>query len=140
MLKEFKPRQIPPLSRDAIGQLFRKGDFHNAVKQCKKAQYPLEDFQNEIESGVHKLMVSHRPGEALSFIYQYGVSSQHDIRRLLLTTFDINDYHGFLKNALRFKMLAGFEDQIELAIDNLREKGRTDEAQAWQKKFDALKD
>lgn len=140
MFKQFKPKEIPPLGREEISRLFRKGDFHNAVQQCKKAGYQLDDFQSDIEDGVHKLLLSHRSSEALSFIYQHGVTVQYDILTLLIAVFDAGDYHGFLKNAHRFKVYAGLGDKIKLAIDHLMNKGQIADAQAWQRKFSVLRE
>jgi len=139
MLKEFKPQDPAPLDKTQISRFFQKGDFHNGVQQCKKANYSLIDFQSDIEAGIHKLSLSRRTSEALSFIYKYKFPTKHDIKELLLIAFNTGDYHGFLKNAHRLEFYEGLEEKISHAIKVLYEKGQTHDANGWQRKFQELK-
>lgn len=140
MFKPFKPNDIPPLSHEEISRLFQKGDFHNAFKQFKKSGCSLNEFQNDIEAGARKLLISHRPTELLGYIYKHGINVQYNISTLLVATFDVGDYHGFLKNAYRFKTYQGLEDKIEFAIDHLIKKGQIADAQGWRQKLLSLKE
>ena len=139
MLKEFKPQGTSPLNKSQISELFRKGDFHNASQQCKKANYQLIDFQADIDAGIQKLSLAHRANEALSFIYKHKFSTKHDVKNLLLSTFNAGDYHSFLKSAHRFEVYEGLEENIDLAINALLEKGQTHDAVGWKRKFQELK-
>ena len=51
MFKEFKPTPAPKLSREEIGAIFQKADFHTAPQECRKAGYKIAEFQNDIEIG-----------------------------------------------------------------------------------------
>jgi len=139
MLKEFKPKGEVPLDKSQIRELFRMGDFHNAPQQCKKANYPLTDFQADIDIGIRKLSLAHRANEVLSFIYKYSVPTKHNIKDLLLMVFGSGDYHSFLKDACRFEMYEGFEEKINFAINILYEKGQAHDASGWQRKFQEMK-
>ncbi len=138
MFRPFHPKETSPVSREEIGRQFQKGDFHNASQQCRKAGYQLADFRSDIEIGIHKLLLSRRPGEVLSFLHKNRSVVPADIPSILRTAFEIGDYHGFLKNAHRFGIYHGLEDSIVLAIENLAKRGQSADAQAWQRKLSEL--
>jgi hypothetical protein len=140
MLKQFKPKETPPPSREEISRLFQKGDFHSAAQQCRKAGNELGEFQDDIEAGARRLLLSHRPGELLSFIYLHHIHVQYEVPVLLKAAFDIGDYHGFLKNAHRFGIYSGLAQQINLAIEHLRSKGQSADAEAWARKFEVFRE
>ena len=73
MFKEFKPQNNPASSRENISNMFQKGDFHTAPQVCRKSGYKITEFQADIEIGARKMLLSHRVGELLSFIYKYEV-------------------------------------------------------------------
>lgn len=139
MFKEFKSQEADPLDRTQISQLFHKGDLQAGVKQCNKAHLSIAEFQSEIDAGIHKLILSHRASEALSFIHKYKFQTKHDIRELLLSVFNNSDYHGFLKNVHRLEVYEGLEEKISHAIKVLHEKGQHHDADGWQRKIQELK-
>ncbi|HQF37267.1 MAG TPA: hypothetical protein PLL26_06560 [Candidatus Dojkabacteria bacterium] len=140
MFKEFKPKPAPLSSQEEIRKLCTKGDLNNARKQCKKAGYQFNDFTNEINIGARKMVISHRTGELLSFIYNYEIKVEYDIPTLLNNLYELPDYHSFLKNAHRFKIYKGLEDKIDDAINQLLKKGQTADAEGWRRKINSLKE
>lgn len=140
MLKQFIPDAHLSISREKISQFFRAGDFHNAFSQLKKAEYQLDEFQDDILLGARKMLISNRASELLGYINKYRFKTQYEIKTLLLGAFDAGDYHGFLKNIFRFELYKGLENEIENSIDHLLKKGQITDAQAWRRKIDSLKD
>jgi len=140
VFKQFKPREISPTGQEEISRLFQKGDYHNAVQQCKKAGYKLSEFQNDIEAGALKLLLSRRPSEILSFIHKHSIHVQYDVTTLLKAAFDFGDYAGFLKNAYRFNIHTGIDQHIDLAIEQLKNREQNPQAEAWEQKFGALRE
>ena len=140
MLRQFKPSKPSPANREDISRMFERGDYHKAIKQCKKAGHSLDEFQGSIEIMARRMLLGHRAGELLSLVHKYGISIQYDVPTLLRAMFAIPDYHGFLKQAHIFKAYAGFEDEIETAIQCLIEKKQTADAEAWRRKFRALRE
>jgi hypothetical protein len=139
MFKPFQPKDTPPSTGEEISRLFQKGDFQKAIQQAKKIGEPLCSFQADIEAGARKLLLSRRSSELLSTIYRNAIIVQYDLTTLLSAAFDAGDYHGFLKNAYRFKVHAGLDDKITGAIDCLMKKNQIHDAQAWQRKFEELR-
>lgn len=139
MLKKFISDEIPLLKREELQRLFQKGDLHNAFKQFKKSGYRFDEFQEEIQAGAKKMIISNRATELLGYIYKYGFNIQYDIKTLLVATFNAGDFHGFLKNVFRFKLYRGLEHEIETSIDHLIRKGQIADALAWRTKINSLK-
>lgn len=139
MLREFKPKNTPPPDRETISLLFQQGDFHSAPQACKKSGYQITEFQKDIEIGARKMLMSHRTGELLSFIYKHEIKVQYETPMLLKAVFETGDYHGFLKNAHRFKIYKGLETEIEKSITFLINKGQKADAEGWQRKFGDLR-
>lgn len=139
LLKQFIPDKLPSLNREEVKRLFQKGDLHNAFKQLKKSGYQFVEFQEEIQIGAQKMVISNRATELLGYIYKYGFNIQYDIKTLLIATFNAGDFHGFLKNVFRFNFYKGLEKEIEISIDHLRGKGQMVDAQAWRRKINSLK-
>ena len=75
------------------------------------------------------------PGELVSLVYKHGIDVGYDIQSILRSQLSLKDYHGFLKNVHRFKLLNDFRPEVEYAINSLN---RTEEAQAWRVKFQVL--
>ena len=144
MFKDFRQhlRQIvpKPVTREEIERLFKQGEFTVAQKLCRRANLQCSDFQESIEAGAKNAYFSRRTGVLLSFMYNTGVKVQYDLTTLLKSMFGANDYHGFLKQAHRFKIHVGIEKGIEIAIEKLIEKRQIADAEGWRRKFKALQD
>jgi hypothetical protein len=144
MFKDFRQnlRQIDPkpVTREDIERLFKQGKFTVAQKLCKRASLQCSDFQESIEVGAKRVYFSGGVGGLLSFMYNTGVKVQYDLTTLLKSMFGANDYHGFLKQAHRFKLHVGIEKEIEIAIEKLIEKRQIHDAEGWRRKFKALQD
>ncbi|HNQ94574.1 MAG TPA: hypothetical protein PKK96_14750 [Anaerolineales bacterium] len=139
MLKEFKPNPAPKLSREEIGTIFQNADFHTAPKECRKAGYKISEFQNDIEIGAQKAIMSRRVGELLGFLYKNDMKIQYEIPVLLKKVFEAGDYHGFLKNVHRFKIHKGLEIEIDKSISHLLNKGQNADADGWRRKIEDLR-
>jgi hypothetical protein len=138
MFKEFKPAPAPKLSREEIGAIFQKADFHTAPQECRKAGYKIAEFQNDIEIGARKAMLSRRVGELLGFLFKNKIKIQYEISVLLKADFETGDYHGFLKNVHRFEVYNGLENEIDQAISQLLSKGQNTDAESWRRKIEEI--
>jgi hypothetical protein len=139
MFKEFKPTLAPKLSREEIGAIFQKADFHSAPQECRKAGYKISEFQNDIEIGARKAMLSKRVGELLGFLFKNDIKTQYEISALLKAVFETGDYHGFLKNVHRFKIRKGLEVEIDKSISHLLSKGQNTDAESWRRKIEEMR-
>lgn len=141
MFKDFRPnlQPRPSATREEIKRQFRKGDQLKAAKFCTRLGFPLSGFQASIEEGARRLYHGHQAGLVLSFIYDTGVSVGIDILTLLIAMYEVHDYHGFLKQAHRFKIFTGIEGEIDNAIQMLTDKKQMKDAEAWRRKFLTLR-
>jgi hypothetical protein len=145
VFKDFRPKlqpkgapQSPP--REEIDRLFRKGELIRARKLCARLGFPLSDFQSSIEAGARKQYNAHQAGLVLTFMHDTGMAVGIDALTLLKAMFALNDYHGFLKQAHRFKIVAGIEAEIDAAIQRLIEKKQVADAEGWRRKLSALRE
>lgn len=144
MFKDFRPKLQPkpttqPASRDEVERLFRKGELLKAAKLCGRLRLPLSAFQPFIEAGAKKMYHAHQPGLVLSFIHETGINVGIGICTLLKAMFALNDFHGFLKQAYRFKVVAGIEAEIDTAIKNLIDKKQLADAEGWRRKLNSCR-
>lgn len=139
MLRQQRAPNTPGEARDEIRRCFQQGDFQKAVFECQQAGCPLGQFQADVEQGAHRLVTSRRAGVVLDFMHKYNVRVQYELPALLQAVFEAGDYHGFLKNIHRFKIVDGFEQEIGVSVAALTEKGHAADAQAWQRKIQALR-
>jgi hypothetical protein len=130
----------PSLTQEEIQQLFRKGELLKTAKLCRRMELELSGFQGAIEAGARKLFHSKRSGLVLTFIHNEGVAVGIEIFDLLKAMFEAKDFHGFLKQALRFQKHRGIEHEIDEAIQKLMEKKQIIEAESWKKKFRVLRE
>ena len=137
MLREFKPNrnERDDIEPHEIAALLEKGEFKKALGYCRKMGYSLEEFSEPL-SRMAKKMLGPRPGELLALIYKHKIDVGYDVSAILRSQLRIRDYHGFLKNAYRFKAHAEFEPEVEVAISNI---ARPVEAEAWRAKFARLR-
>jgi hypothetical protein len=132
MIKAFIPIQTnPEFDRIHVQELFKKGELALARRLCKQHGHLLTEFVDDIALGIRKLAISHRAGIALSFLFDNQELLQAKPIELLKSCFECRDYHGFLKNCLRFKIKTEFAVEIEEALTKIREV----EAEAWRKKL-----
>lgn len=144
MFKDFRPKlqqkdSTPSATREEIARRFRKGELLKAAKLCARLGFPLSAFQASIEVGARKLYHAHQAGLVLSFMHDTGVSVGVETLPLLKAMFEVKDYHGFLKQAHRFKVFAGIEREIDDAIEKLIDKKQVTDAEAWRRKFLTLR-
>lgn len=139
MLRQQPAPDNPAAERDAIRRFFQQGDFRKAVAECQRAGRPLGEFQADLEQGAQRLVTSRRAGIVLEFMDKYNLRVQYDLAALLQAVFDAGDYHGFLKNIHRFRVVDGFEQEIGASVAALTEKGHSADAQAWQNKIRAMR-
>lgn len=138
MLKPQQDASVPAV-REKIRRLFQQGEFQKAVAECHQAGCPLGQFQAEWEQGAQRLVTTRRAGVVLDFMHKYNLRAQYEIRALLQAVFQAGDYHGFLKNVHRFKVLDDFENEIAASVAALTDKGHSADAQAWERKILALR-
>jgi hypothetical protein len=79
-------------------------------------------------------------GTLLSAVFTLQIDVGYDPQTLLRRVYACHDYHGFLKQAERFKVGRGFVEEVEGAIQRILEHGQADEAAAWRRKFAYLID
>lgn len=143
MFKDFRSKlqredYAPSATREEIERRFRKGELLKTAKLCARLGFPLSDFQVSIDAGARKLYHGHQAGLVLSFMFDTGMSVGIEALTLLNAMFELNDYHGFLKQAYRVKIVTGIEREIETAIEKLIEKKQVTDAEAWRRKFQTL--
>jgi hypothetical protein len=136
MIKQFKPIQDSDYTFDEnfLILLIVKGEFKKAVKICKKYNLSFDVYNEYFPKGVKKLILSHRSGELLSFIYNNPNILTVDKVEILKNTFENGDMHGFVKNCFRFKIYAELKDEIDIAISQIR----PEEAVSWRDKFSTI--
>lgn len=86
---------------------------------------------------LQKLYASGNVGVILSAYYVAGVFGQFNIVEMLGLMFARKDIPGFLKQAYRFGIYRGLEEQIEQAI-RWHEDRQLPDAKAWRLKFEKL--
>ena len=135
-MKEFKPRRGSRSEKNysEIVALFESGDFKRAYRLCRENGYHLDSFQDSLTKMGRRMLYS-RPGELVSLIHKYGIDVGYDIQSILRSQLSLKDYHGFLKNVHRFRLLNDFGAEVEHAINSLN---RTEEARAWRMKFQEM--
>ena len=133
MLRKFKPRRetASKKSHSEIAGLIERGEFKKAYRHCRENGYRLDAFQDSLTKMGRRMFYS-RPGELVSLIRRYEIDVGYDIQSILRSQLSLKDYHGFLKNVHRCRLLGDFESEVEQAINCLN---RTEEAQAWRGKF-----
>jgi hypothetical protein len=144
VFKDFRPKlqqkdSTPSVTREEIEHRFRKGELLKAAKFCAQLGFPLSDFKASIEAGARKLYHAHQAGLVLSFVHDTGMSVGMDTLNLLKAMFEVKDYHGFLKQAYRFKLIAGIEREVDDAIEKLIDKKQVTDAEGWRRKFLSLR-
>jgi len=105
-----------------------------STDRLRTAQRAL--LQAEIDVAPDAMVRNRRTGELLSCIRVLEVRLPFDVATLLRKAFEAKDYHTFLKQAHRLRVRAGFEKEIELAIQAI-ERRTPPEATAWRRKFEA---
>ena len=137
MLREFKPRRENggAKSHSDIAALIESGDFKRAYRYCRENGHPLDSFRDSLTKMGRRMLYS-SPGELVSLINRYGIDVGCDIQSILRSQLSLKDYHGFLKNVHRFRLLSDFGPEVEHAIRSLN---RTEEARAWRVKFQAMR-
>ncbi len=135
MIKRFTPKPTPnPGDEEQLIALLRKGEFNPALKIAKKLSLLIEDYPLELDRGAHKLLISRRASELMSFMHDYPALIKIDILEVLQAAYEYRDFHGFLKNCIRFDVGPDLSVQIKDALTRIR----AEEALAWQKKFQRL--
>ena len=135
-MREFKPRRERGSEKSyaEIAAIIESGDFKRAYRHCRESDYPLDSFQDSLAKMGRRMLYS-RPGELVSLIYKYEIDVGYDIQSILRSQLSLKDYHGFLKNVHRFRLLNDFGPEVEYAINSLN---RTEEAQVWRVKFQVM--
>jgi hypothetical protein len=144
MVKDFRPELRRDhfrvsITREEIELVFRKGELIKAGKLCTRLGFALSEFQESIEAGARKLYHAHQAGVVLSFMHETGASVGVNTLTLLKAMYELNDYHGFLKQAHRFKLRTGIEAEIDFAIQRLIDKKQVADAEGWHRKFQTLR-
>jgi hypothetical protein len=117
----------------------KKGDVANAIRLLKRNGQAIDKWKDVVQLGLKKMSVSHRINELLSLVFKYELACPFEIRDLLREMFRQGDIPGFLKQAYRYGECDGLENEIEAAIEWLRQHGQQDGASAYRDKFDALR-
>lgn len=141
---KYDPVKLPVGSRERAIVQFKKGDLMSALKTCKNGQIALQSVNSELRSCLKKLQDRKQSGTILSAYYKYGSDIDNDansentfIKNLLRQMFLTNDMSGFLKQAYRFGIYIGLEEEIEHAV-SWHELRNLPDASAWNIKFQKL--
>lgn len=139
MLKDFRFEIKRETTDDeTIQSLFSRGEVLDALKACHRTNRDPGMFAPALEEGIAKMFRSERSNEILSLIHKYKIPCRYDVPTLLRTLIHKKDYPGFLKQAYRFGVYHGFEDEIALGIGWLRQRNQSDSADAYVRKFAEL--
>ncbi len=120
----------------ALVQL-RNGDLIKALKTMKTGNIPIDSLKSELCLCLQNLYQKKQEGTILSGYYSVGVFGDFKISELLLRLCERKDYHTFLKQAYRFEVYVGFENEIEKAIKWHEDKNLTD-THSWRMKFNKI--
>ena len=136
MLREFNPRRESGSEKQysEIAARIESGDFKRGYRLCRENGYRIDSFHDPLTKMGRRMFFS-RPGELVSLIHKYGIDVGYDIESILRSQLGLKDYHGFLKNVHRLRLLDNFGPEVEHAIDSLN---RTEEAEAWRLKFQGM--
>lgn len=137
--EEIKQMPIQRPEHAEIEAIFSRGNLREALKTCKKFNYNPEQFQEGIDQGARKMLLAKRAGELLSLVYEGQIKCKYDTPMLLRAMVQAGDIPNFLKQAHRFQIYKGFEEEIRTSILWLRERKQYASADAYEKKFNELR-
>jgi hypothetical protein len=118
-----------------VQELLKKGQLQKAVRRARALGIPLR--QDEIDAAAEAMFHDGRAGELLSCVGTLEIRLPYDVPVLLRRALETKDYHAFLKQAHRLRVKAGFEEEIELAIEATQRRA-PEEAAGWRRKFGAF--
>lgn len=133
--KRIQPH-VPTLSE--AEDLFRRGELTKAIRAARGANLTEAEIQSKVLSAARKMYLRCQAGVLLSVVEKLERDVGYDIPTLLRRIYACQDYHGFLKHSQRLNVGSEFAQQIEAAIQIMRERGRVDEADSWRRKFSYL--
>jgi len=132
LFEDFRPHLSQPkaLTEEEILQLLHRGDVAKALKALHRAGFEYSQYERAINAGLHVMVRRRRVGELLSILYKHKLRSDMSIIHLLRTMIQQNDIPGFLKQALRFEIYEGIEQEIDHALQWLVAKNQHASAEA----------
>ena len=132
-MKDFRERvvQRPPNQAD-VENLLRKGLLIKAIRKARLAGIDIP--QREINSTAKAMFHKGQAGALLSMIDKMDVTLPYDVKSLLIRSFEVRDYHTFLKQVFRLGKAADHRLRIKYAI-NAIERTAPREANDWRRKF-----
>lgn len=122
--------------RDRVDQLLRKGALVKAARACRRHGV-RPDALPAINEAVEAALRRGQAQLVLSAFYEAGAFGSHTVEELLSLLSNSKMPAAFLQNAYRFGVRAGFEREIDAAIQWHRSRGFKD-ADAWEQKFKRL--
>ena len=131
-MKVFRSRIVhrPPDKRE-VRLLLEKGDLRGAIE---KARIIGLTIPQPVIDAVAKAMFKRHAGTLLSYVGVSDIELPFEISTLLRRTFKVEDYDTFLEQAFRLKVKAGFEHEIDLAIEAIMRRD-PEEATQWRRQF-----
>jgi len=141
LFEDFRPHLSQPKvpTEEEILRLLDSGDVEKALKAIRRAGFEYSQYERGITAGLHVMVRRKRVGELLSILYKHKLRSDMSIIHLLRTMVRQNDIPGFLKQALRFEIYEGLEQEIDHALQWLVAKNQHASAEAYASKFANLR-
>jgi hypothetical protein len=129
---KHRPSGKPSIS---VTDMCREGRVREALKEIKRAGLRNEDFTDALSAGLRKMVELKRVTELLSLVWKHDLKPPLPIPELMRSMIALGDIPGFLKQAERFGIYEGFENEIEDGIQWLIDRKQIDGAAAYRRKF-----
>ena len=134
-MEDFRNRVVRrPPERSEVVDLLGQGQLAKALRKARAAGIVIS--QEEIDDTARAMSRAGCVGSLLALIGTVEVKLPFDATELLIRTFEVKDYHAFLKQANRLGITTGLESRIQEAITAI-ERRAPREAGAWRHKFGA---
>ena len=135
-MEDFRSRLQPHVETvTKVDDLFRRGELVKAVRLGRRLRVPDEVMRTKTLAAARAMYYRCLPGVLLSAVFSLQVDVGYDVATLLRRAYECHDYHGFLKQAERFRVGKEFSDEARGAIEKLEEQGQVAQASAWRRKL-----
>ena len=115
-----------------VDEFLRTGQLARAIRRARAARVVIP--QPVIDKVARAMFRAGRSGALLALMGVEDVRLPYDELTLLARTFEVRDYHTFLKQAHRLPVGGKLKAQVEEAIAII-EKKAPGEAAGWRRKF-----
>lgn len=134
-MKDFRQRVVQRIPNQAeVKDLLRKGHLRKAIRKARVAGIDIP--QKEIDSAAIAMFRKGQAGGLLSMIGKVDLTLPYDVKSLLVRSFELRDYHTFLKQVHRLGKAGHHRMRIKYAI-NAIDRTAPREAGDWRRKFGA---